>query len=363
MAILKVDTISGIGTEGPVFEGDIEFTSQNFLTLPKGDTTQRGRGRAVFFSGNDNTTPSAEAINNNMDFIEIQTLGNTVTFGDSINPRRRRHQAAGSSSTRGVNCGGFAPAPTSPSRVDTIEFITLATQSNSTDFANLTEAASDVGTVTNGVRAVSALGIDNSTFTNVINFFNIASQGTDAQDFGDTASGAYNNYGCLESPTRGVYVGGNNNTPSPSTQHNRIDYITIASTGNTQDFGDLTVATSIPEGTSSNTRGIIKHGQAGPTHTNTIDFITIASLGDAIDFGDSSYISGAAGGGGSVSNTIRAVFAGGYGQAPSYTMVNGIEYLTIATTGNGQDFGDISEGTGGSANKAGCSDSHGGLTE
>ena len=35
MAILKVDTISGIGTEGPVFEGDIEFTSQNFLTLPK----------------------------------------------------------------------------------------------------------------------------------------------------------------------------------------------------------------------------------------------------------------------------------------------------------------------------------------
>ena len=38
MAILKVDTISGIGTEGPVFEGDIEFTSQNFLTLPKGNT-------------------------------------------------------------------------------------------------------------------------------------------------------------------------------------------------------------------------------------------------------------------------------------------------------------------------------------
>ena len=51
MAILKVDTISGIGTEGPVFEGDIEFTSQNFLTLPKGDTTQRGRGRGLFAGG------------------------------------------------------------------------------------------------------------------------------------------------------------------------------------------------------------------------------------------------------------------------------------------------------------------------
>jgi len=360
MAILKVDTISGIGTEGPVFEGDIEFTSQNFLTLPKGDTTQRGRGRAVFFSGNDNTTPSAAAINNNIDFIEIQTLGNTVTFGDSINPRRRRYQAAGSSSTRGVNCGGFAPAPTSPSRVDTIEFITLATQSNSTDFGNLTEPASDVGTVSNGVRAVSALGIDNSTFTNVINFFTIATTGN-ASDFGDTASGAYNNFGCLESPTRGVYVGGNNNTPSPSTQHNRIDFVTIATTGNTQDFGDLTGVTSIPEGTSSITRGIIRHGQSGPTHTNTIDFITIASAGNATDFGDSPFFSGAAGGGGSVTNRIRAVFAGGYGQAPSYTIVNGIEFLTIATTGNSLDFGDIDSGAG--ANKAGCSDSHGGLTE
>ena len=51
MAILKVDTISGIGTEGPVFEGDIEFTSQNFLTLPKGDTTQRGRGRGFDHGG------------------------------------------------------------------------------------------------------------------------------------------------------------------------------------------------------------------------------------------------------------------------------------------------------------------------
>ena len=91
MAILKVDTISGIGTEGPVFEGDIEFTSQNFLTLPKGDTAQRGRGRAVFFSGNDNNSPN---INNKIDFIQIQSMGNTVSFGDSINAKRRRHQAA-----------------------------------------------------------------------------------------------------------------------------------------------------------------------------------------------------------------------------------------------------------------------------
>ena len=76
MAILKTDTISGIGTEGPVFEGDIDFTSQNFLTLPKGDTTQRGRGRGVFGGGNPGTAEGT------MQYVEIQSQGNAIDFGD-----------------------------------------------------------------------------------------------------------------------------------------------------------------------------------------------------------------------------------------------------------------------------------------
>ena len=357
MATLKVNTLSGIGTEGVVLDGGLKFRSLNYMTLPKGDTTQRGRGRAVFFSGNDNTTPAADAIKNNIDFIQIQTMGNTISFGDSINTKRRRAQAAGSSSTRGVNCGGFQPS--SPSRVDTIEFITIATQSNSTDFGNLTTIGSDIGTVSNGVRAVSAIGID-SDFTNLIDFFTIATTGN-ASDFGDVASGSFGAFAALESPTRGILAGGFNNTPSPTTNYNRIDFLTIATTGNTQDFGDLTAITIGPAGSSSNTRGIIMHGGTGPTHSNVIDFITIASTGNATDFGDQATAKG--GNTGSATNTIRMVMLGGYGQAPSYTIVNTIEHLTIASTGNSLDFGDISEGTGGGANKAGCSDSHGGLTE
>ena len=41
MANLKVDTVSGIGTEGPVLNGGLHFRSKNYLTLPKGNTTQR----------------------------------------------------------------------------------------------------------------------------------------------------------------------------------------------------------------------------------------------------------------------------------------------------------------------------------
>ena len=45
MATLKANTISGIGTEGPVLNGGLHFRSQNYMTLPKGDIVQRGRGR------------------------------------------------------------------------------------------------------------------------------------------------------------------------------------------------------------------------------------------------------------------------------------------------------------------------------
>ena len=41
MANLKVNTVSGIGTEGPVLNGGLLFNSKNYLTLPKGNTTQR----------------------------------------------------------------------------------------------------------------------------------------------------------------------------------------------------------------------------------------------------------------------------------------------------------------------------------
>ena len=82
MAILKVDTISGIGTEGPVFEGDIEFTSQNFLTLPKGDTAQRGRGRGLWAGGT--VAPETNVIQ----YVELSTTGNTTDFGDLTNTRR-----------------------------------------------------------------------------------------------------------------------------------------------------------------------------------------------------------------------------------------------------------------------------------
>jgi hypothetical protein len=70
------------------------------------------------------------------------------------------------------------------------------------------------------------------------------------------------------------------------TGYNIIQYITIATTGNTTDFGDLPTSSNYSiTGTSSPTRGLFMGG-FGSSQANVINYITIASIGDAADFGD-----------------------------------------------------------------------------
>tara|TARA_R100000541_G_scaffold11905_1_gene20181 strand:- start:773 stop:1036 length:264 start_codon:yes stop_codon:yes gene_type:complete len=65
---------------------------------------------------------------------------------------------------------------------------------------------------------------------------------------------------------------------------NTLEYVTAATTGNTTDFGDLTVARTAPAGTSDGTRAVFGGGAGG--YSNVIDYITVASTGNASDFGD-----------------------------------------------------------------------------
>ena len=95
MTTLKVDTISGIGTEGTVFQGGVGYDSLNYMTLAKGTTTQSNRGRALFGGGY--LTPGFDA---GISSLEMQSSGNTVDFGDlSVG---RGAPASNSSSTRGI---------------------------------------------------------------------------------------------------------------------------------------------------------------------------------------------------------------------------------------------------------------------
>ena len=61
----------------------------------------------------------------------------------------------------------------------------------------------------------------------------------------------------------------------------------MASTGNGVDFGDCTEPNGNSSGMSNKTRGVrFAGGVVSGSYTNSIDFITIATLGDAQDFGD-----------------------------------------------------------------------------
>lgn len=71
-----------------------------------------------------------------------------------------------------------------------------------------------------------------------------------------------------------------------SAQVNTIDYITIASTGNATDFGDLSLARAAPGTTASSTRALAGGGQpSSSTYSNVIDYVEIGTLGNALHFG------------------------------------------------------------------------------
>ena len=83
---------------------------------------------------------------------------------------------------------------------------------------------------------------------------------------------------------RAVFGGGFANDYS-----NVLDYVTIQSTGNATDFGNLIEARYGICGSSNSTRGLKWQGMPAPGTSNctlSIDYITIASTGNASDFGD-----------------------------------------------------------------------------
>ena len=174
-------------------------------------------------------------------------------------------------------------------------------------------------------RGVFGSGTGN---TQLIEYVNIATQGN-STNFGTLTVSHDPQPGSCASSIRGIFAGGN-----PLT--NVIDYITIASEGNAIDFGDLTVARLYVGGSSSSTRGIFAGGFT-PTPTNIylniIDYITIATIGNALDFGD--LIATRLGNASCSSPTRSVIFSA------EANVSNTIQFVTIASTGNAIRFGEL----------------------
>ena len=184
-------------------------------------------------------------------------------------------------------------------------------------------------------RGVFGGGFDGpspSTNTTLMHMIEISTLGN-SEYFGDLSQQRRNPGGRVSDATRGLILGGYH---EPSARDN-IDYCTIASTGNTIDFGDLTDARRRVDATSSSTRGLWGSADSTPSTKNIIDYVELNTLGNALDFGDmtdDAYSRGA------LSSPTRAVWFGG---SDSFPTITNMEFVTIASKGNGVIFGDMTE--------------------
>ena len=222
-----------------------------------------------------------------------------------------------------------------------------------------------------------------------LEYFRIGMEGVDSSSYagiGTVAAGEWVQI-TTDTPdihtggTRAVFMGGQNEPPSAT--YDRMDYITISTTGDALDFGDLVESSELEggalgghlrgyyfggdpaetgietfafgsathpsttaatvygtlsansktgSGTGNRTRGIAFLG-ADPGASNRIDYFVLASTGSGIDFGNNDICGlplGAACG-----SPTRGIIGGGN------PATNAMGFITISTLGNAADFGDL----------------------
>ena len=379
MSEVRVNNLSNESLSGgPTISGITTFSSPYLFTPPVGDTASRPqscppgslrfntdtakleyyRGNSVGWVEIEASSPelgggtgsntglgtrgifgSGEAPHGNtIDFLTISTFGDSTDFGD-LTQDRRSGGAMGSSETRGLFAGGQHPSPFTFFNI--IDFVTIASTGNATDFGDLENKAYNVRGFSSRTRGLAACGQKGPSFAavNTIEYVTIASTGN-ANDFGDTSTIRTNLDGAASS-TRGVFGGGGDVSDV-------IDFVTITSTGNATDFGNLTVARKGLMACSNSTRALFAAGET-PSNSNIIDYITIATLGNAADFGDLTAVRNTTG---ATSSPTRGIFAGD-------GSTDTLDKVEILTTGNAVDFGNL--GRGASRAYGAFSNGHGGL--
>ena len=293
------------------------------------------RGRAVVAAGNDPGTPR-------MEYLNMSSQGNSLDFGElSVS---RYYVGRASSSIRGLFGGGEGP---SPNTYDTIDYITIASQGNAIDFGNLTAGGRTASGASSSTRGLFT-GVNK---TDVINYVQIDTLGN-ALDFGDILGSGHKST-ATSSPTRFFYQSGSTSSPNET----RIEVGTIASTGNTVRFGDVTDGHRQIKTASNQIRALFAGGYENNSPypaISLIDKITMASEGNATTFGNLTSVKCM---GATTGSQTRFIYAAGSSDGNS-TRITGIDSVDYASSGNAIDFGEMGLAR---DNGNAVSDSHGGL--
>ena len=181
MSELRINNITDrAGSSGPIIAGVSTVTSTSHMVMPSGPTEMRGgRGRAIFCGG---YTPT---IVNTIDTVEIATTGNATDFGDL--PRVTTDTGGFASATRGFTAGGYAP-----SYLNNIDFVIFSSGGGGNEFGDMTERTWGINCCANSTRGILMGGRAhtddnpyNGGYMDRILFVEMATGGQDASLFGD----------------------------------------------------------------------------------------------------------------------------------------------------------------------------------
>jgi len=216
---------------------------------------------------------SAGSVRNTVEAAIFASGGGSSSFCN-LTAARYVH-AGGGNNVRGIHAGGHSPnAPTIAGSIDVFDTFS---GTNAVDFGDLSQNRVDTAGTANKQKFVCFGGITPSK-VNTIDFVTISTLGN-AADFGDLTAVVSYPFGSSSS-TRGVFCG---IAPSVTTVCDVIEYSTL---GNAKDFGDMTVSRNAAASVSDCIRIVAGGGNVPGGRTNVLDFMSFSTGGNAVDYGD-----------------------------------------------------------------------------
>ena len=252
----------------PTLGNSINFGELHTYRTTHGACSSSTRG--IFLGGSPD--------NDSTEYYTLASAGNGIDFGN-LTSTGRRYTSSFSSSTRGFSAGG----KDDPAVTNEIDYVEIGTLGDALDFGDLTVAALYWSGLSSPTRGLTLVADDPAS--QVINMVTMASTGN-AIDFGNQSkTGGYQS--AAANSVRGLWAGGYATTPRTTAGMSKsIEAIMIASQGTSQEFGDLINTPMYGDGSSTSTRAIFAGSGGSNNTTNNIEFVTIATFGNASDFGD-----------------------------------------------------------------------------
>ena len=194
----SVRGVIGAGYVSPSYNGSISYftmasqaTAIDYgdFTSATGDNKHYAGGgmcdgtRGVIVRGYDGSN-----YRNTLEYINVMSLGSPLDFGD-LASQHVTYTATNANATRGIIAGGYQPSPSN--FFNTIQFITMQTLGNSIDFGDLTTTRSFMQGCNSKTRCVWSAGLNQApvaTGMNTADYIQMMSTGN-AIDFGDSTQG------------------------------------------------------------------------------------------------------------------------------------------------------------------------------